>query len=54
MAKEVAIGKRLKISEAQQYIILSVLGASIFLGVAIALVMHFIKQISFNTDVIIA
>lgn len=54
MAKEVAIGKRLKISEAQQYIMLSVLGASIFLGVAIALVMHFIKQISFNTDVIIA
>ena len=54
MAKEVAISKRLKISEAQQYIILSVLGASIFLGVAIALVLHFSKQISFNADVIVA
>ena len=54
MAKEVAISKRLKISEAQQHIILAVLGASLFLGVAIALVVHLIKQISFNTDVIIA
>lgn len=52
MAKEVAISKRLKISEAQQYIILAVLGASIFLGVAIALVAHFVKQISFNAKVI--
>lgn len=52
MAKEVAIGKRAKISEAQQYMLLSVLVASLFLGVAISLVMHFIKQISFNTKVI--
>lgn len=54
MAKEIAIGKRAKISEAQQYMLLSVLGAAIVLGVAIALVSHFIKQISFNVDVIAA
>lgn len=54
MAKEIAIGKRAKISEAQQYILLAVLGASLFLGVAISLVSHFIQQISFNTKVIMA
>lgn len=54
MAKEIAIGKRAKISEAQQYMILAVLGASIVLGVAIALVINFVKQISFNAKVIIA
>lgn len=53
MAKEVAISKRAKISQAQQYMLLSVLGASLFLGAAISLVMHFVKQISFNTGVII-
>ena len=52
MAKDAAIGKRAKISEAQQYMMLSVLGAAVFLGVAIALVSHFIKLISFNTRVI--
>lgn len=52
MAKEIAIGKRAKISEAQQYMLLAVLGASIFLGAALALVSHFVKQISFNTEVI--
>ncbi len=54
MAKEIAIGKRAKITEAQQYMLLSVLGASIFLGAAISLTMHFIKQISFNAEVIAA
>ncbi|MBQ3474324.1 hypothetical protein IJH24_02780 [Candidatus Saccharibacteria bacterium] len=54
MAKEVAIGKRAKISEAQQYMLFAVLGASIFLGVAISLVIHFSKQISFNAEVIMA
>lgn len=52
MAKEVAISKRIKISEAQKYMLIAVLVASVFLGVAIALVMHFIDQISFNTSVI--
>lgn len=54
MAKEVAVGKRAKISEAQQYMLLSVLGASLFLGAALSLVSHFIKRISFNIDVIAA
>ncbi|MBQ3452790.1 hypothetical protein IJG28_01115 [Candidatus Saccharibacteria bacterium] len=52
MAKEIAVGKRAKISEAQQYMLLSVLGASLFLGAAISLVSHFVKQISFNIEVI--
>lgn len=54
MAKEVAIGKRAKISEAQQYMLLAVLGASVFLGVAISLVSHFVDQIAFNVKVIMA
>ena len=54
MAKEVAIGKRAKISEAQQYMLLAVLGASVVLGAAISLTIHFVQQISFNTKVIMA
>ncbi len=53
-AKEIALSKRVKISEAQQYMLLSVLGAAIALGVAICLTIHFIQQISFNTKVIMA
>ena len=44
MAKEIAIGKRAKISEAQQYMLLSVLAASIVLGAAISLIIHFVQQ----------
>lgn len=54
MAKEAAIGKRIKISEAQQYMLLSVLGASVVLGIAISLIVHFVKLISFNTEIIMA
>lgn len=54
MAKEVAIGKRAKISEAQQNMILSVLVAAIFLGAAVSLTVHFIQAISFNAKVISA
>ena len=54
MAKEVAISKRIKISEAQQYMLLAVLGASVVLGVAISLTTRFIQQISFNAKVISA
>lgn len=54
MAKEIALGKRAKISKAEQNIIVSVLGASILLGAAISLTVHFIKQISFNAQVIAA
>lgn len=52
MAKEPATSKRLKISEAEQYMLLAVLGASAVLGVAISLVIHFIDMISFNTRII--
>ena len=52
MAKEITLTKNLKISEAQQYMILAVLGASLVLGVSIALVIRFTNQISFNTTVI--
>lgn len=52
MAKEIAIGKRAKISQAQQYMLLSVLGAAIFLGATIALVLYFAKIISFNAEII--
>ena len=54
MAKEVAISKRAKITEAQEYMIFSVLIAALFFGAALALTLHFIEQISFNTEVIMA
>ncbi len=54
MAKEIAIGKRAKISEAQQYMILSVFGASIVLGAAISLTVNFVHHIIFNAKVIAA
>lgn len=52
MAKEIAISKRAKISQAQQYVLLATLGASLFLGATIALVLFFTHQISFNSEVI--
>lgn len=52
MAKEIAIGKRAKISKAQQNMLLAVFGAALFLGAAVALSVHFIQKISFNTKVI--
>ena len=52
MAKEVAVGKRAAISEAQQSTLLIVLGASVLLGVAISLISHFSRQIAFNAEVI--
>ncbi len=54
MAKEVALSKRIKISEAQQHMILAVLGASVVLGASISLISHFYKQITFNAEVIMA
>lgn len=47
-----AISKRLKISQAQQTILLAVGAASIMLGVAVVLSIYFIKYIAFNTKVI--
>ena len=52
MAKEVAIGKRAKISQAQQYVLLAVLGAALVLGAAISIIVHLVQQISFNAKVI--
>lgn len=46
--------KRAKISKAQQYMILSVLGASLFLGAAVAVVVKSVNRISFNANVIMA
>ena len=54
MAKEIAISKRLKISQAQQYMLLAVVGASLVLGASISLISRFIDQISFNAKVIMA
>ena len=54
MAKEIAIGKRAKISEAQQYMMLSVFGASVLLGIAVSLILNFVQHITFNAKVIAA
>lgn len=51
-SKEVAIGKRAKISQAQQYMLIAVLGAAVILGAAVALNIHFIKEISYHAGVI--
>ncbi len=51
MAREIAILKKAKISQAQQYMILAVLAAGLVLGVAISLIMNFLGQISFNAQV---
>ena len=51
-AKEIAISKRLKISQAQEYMLLAVLGASIVLGAAAALSIHFVQKIAFNAEAI--
>ena len=46
--------KRAIISKAQQYMILAVLGASLFLGAAVAVVVKSISRISYNASVIAA
>ena len=52
MAREISFAKRAKISQAQQYMLLSVLGASVILGASVSLIMHFFSQISFNAKVV--
>lgn len=54
MVKDPAGGKRAKISQAQQYMILAVFGAAVFLGAAIAVVGSSINKISFSANVIVA
>ncbi len=50
--KGAALGKRVRISEAQKYTLLAVLGASVILGVTISLMVHFLDQISFNNKIL--
>lgn len=52
MAKKEETGKRAKISKAQELMALAVLGASIFLGAAIAVVINSINKISFSASII--
>lgn len=47
-----SLSKNLKISEAQQLLILVVLIASIILGVGISLALNFVNQIAFNSKLI--
>ncbi|MBQ6375351.1 hypothetical protein IJJ37_00210 [Candidatus Saccharibacteria bacterium] len=54
MAREIAILKRAKISKAQQYMLLAVLGAALVLGASLAVTLHAVNQISFNSNVIAA
>ena len=49
---KIALSKSVKISQAQQYTLFAVLGAGLFLGFALAAIMHFVDQISFNANVI--
>lgn len=49
-----ATGKRAKISQAQQLMILATFGAAIFLGAAIAVIINSINKISFSANVIMA
>lgn len=53
MAKELS-EKQIKISKAQEYMILAVLGTGVLLGAAVSLGVHFVKQIGFNANVIMA
>ena len=50
--KSISLGKGLNLTRAQQVLLLSVMASSVTLGVAIALSLNFIGQISFNARVI--
>ena len=52
MAKGIAVGKRAKISSAEQQILVAVVVAALFLGAGLSLSLRFIKQISYNTKVL--
>ena len=52
MIKTSEIGKKLKISKAQQYMFGAVVGASIVLGVCVVIAVYFLKYIRFDTAVI--
>ena len=52
MAKDKAIGKRVKISKAQQVMLGTVAGAALILGVCLVFSVYFLKYIKFNGKVI--
>lgn len=52
--KEVAVGKRIKISKTQRQMMLAVLGASLTLGVCLVLSLYFIRYMDFNGKVMAA
>ena len=52
MAKEVAVSKRIKISSAEQQILIAVFIAALFLGAGLCLSLRFSKQISYNAKVL--
>lgn len=54
MAREVAILKRAKITQAQKYMLMAVFGTAIILGIALSIIMYSTNKISFNSDVIAA
>lgn len=54
LVKDIKIGKRAKITQAQQYMILAVFGATLFLGAAIAVVVKSVAKIGFSASVIAA
>lgn len=54
MAKDLEIGKRLKISKAQSSMLGAVAVASIVLGASLVLGVYFLKQIRFNSAVVAA
>ena len=53
-AKEIALTKRMKISQAQQYMILAVLATGVIVGVSLSITLHFIQTIGFNARIIMA
>ncbi len=52
MAREIAFTKIAKISQAQKYMLAAVFGASIAFGIAVAVIVHAINQITYNSNVI--
>ena len=52
--KSLSLSNNLKLSDAQQRLILAVLAASILVGIAISLSLNFLSMISFNAKVIAA
>lgn len=54
MAKQIEIGKRLKISKAQSNMLAAVAGASIILGMSLVLGVYFLKYIRYNAAVVSA